>query len=268
MKRTHALTIVIVAFCAVIHGVARAGLDQAEAAKIAQNPIANLISVPLQNNVNFNMGPERETQNVLNVQPVIPFSLSENWNLVTRTIVPVISNPAFSPDGSRTSGIGDALFTAFFSPAHTSGWIWGIGPAIQAPTHSAELGNDNWGAGPSFAILHLAPGNPWVAGVLINNIWSVGNSDPREYNHGLVQPFVNYNLAKGWYLTSSPIITVDWKARGSEQWTVPVGGGVGKLAHLGPLPVNLQLAGYYNIAKPDYGANWQLRAQVQFLFPK
>ena len=267
MNRIAVLTIAI-GLSAAIHGIARADEDQSEAAKIAQNPIANLISVPLQTNTNLNYGPERETQDVLNVQPVIPFSLSENWNLVTRTIVPVISNPAFSADGSRTDGIGDVLFTAFFSPAHASGWIWGAGPAIQVPTHSADLGNDNWGVGPSFAILHLAKGNPWVVGVLINNVWSVGNSDPRDYNKGLVQPFINYNLAKGWYLVSSPIITVDWKARGSQQWTVPAGGGVGKLAHLGPLPVNLQLAGYYNVAKPDFASNWQVRTQVQFLFPK
>jgi hypothetical protein len=126
-----------------------ADTGEADAAKLAQNPIASVISVPFQNNANLNVGPERDTQNVLNVQPVVPFSLSQNWNLITRTIIPVISNPAAAPGDSRTNGIGDVLFSAFLSPTHSSGWIWGVGPAIQAPTHRDEkLGNDNWGLGP------------------------------------------------------------------------------------------------------------------------
>jgi DNA-binding CsgD family transcriptional regulator len=192
-----------------------ADTGEADAAKLAQNPIASVISVPFQNNANLNVGPERDTQNVLNVQPVVPFSLSQNWNLITRTIIPVISNPAAAPGDSRTNGIGDVLFSAFLSPTHSSGWIWGVGPAIQAPTHRDEkLGNDNWGLGPTFVVLHLEKGSPWVYGVLANNVWSVSNSGSHPYK-GLVQPFINYNMPKGWYLVSSPIVTVDWKARGT-----------------------------------------------------
>jgi hypothetical protein len=255
-----------------LQSAANADTEATDAAKLSQNPVANVISVPFQNNANLNAGPERDTQNVLNVQPVIPLSLSENWNVITRTIVPLISSPALAPGESRTNGVGDALFTAFLSPAHPRGWIWGVGPAIQAPTHSNDkLGNNNWGAGPSFVVLHLEKGSPWVYGVLLNNVWSLDSSDSRDsraYSHGLMQPFVNYNMAKGWYLVSSPIVTVDWKARGSQQWTVPVGGGAGKIVHWGHVPVSLQLAGYYNVAKPDDGPNWQVRAQAQFLFPK
>jgi hypothetical protein len=248
---------------------ARADTGASDQAKQAQNPIADLISVPFQNNTNLNAGPERGTLNVLNVQPVIPLSLNSDWNLITRTILPVISSPPASLLGSRTSGLGDLVFSAFFSPAASQGWIWGVGPAIQAPTHSsAALGNNNWGLGPTFVVLHLERGSPWVYGVLLNNIWSISTSGSHAYNNGLMQPFVNYNMGRGTYLVSSPIVTVNWTAAGSQQWTVPVGGGIGKIVHLGRLPVNMQLSGYYNIARPTEGPNWQIRSQVQFLFPK
>ena len=107
-------------------------------------------------------------------------------------------------------------------------------------------------------------------GVLVNNVWSLtSNKQGGSYNNGLIQPFINYNLPDGAYLTTAPIITVNWKEdRTTQQWTVPIGGGVGKIFHLGKLPVNTQISAYYNVVKPDFGANWQIRAQVQFMFPK
>ena len=249
--------------------VAAADTSPDDIAKVAQNPIASVISVPFQNNTNLNVGPEAGALNVLNVQPVVPLSLNENWNVITRTIVPVISSPTPAADETRTNGIGDTLFTAFLSPAHSAGWIWGVGPAIEAPTHSdSSLGNGNWGLGPSFVVLHLEKGSPWLYGVLVNNVWSVSHSGSRSYSNGVMQPFINYNIRNGWYLVSSPIVTVDWKAPGNQQWTVPLGGGFGKIVHLGRLPVNLQLAGYYNVASPAEGPNWQIRTQLQLLFPK
>jgi hypothetical protein len=152
-------------------------------------------------------------------------------------------------------------------PGH---FIWGVGPVVQIPTNSnSDLGNKNWGLGPSVVALHLEKGDPWVYGVLVNNIWSLSsNRQGGSYNNGLIQPFVNYNFDGGFYLTSAPIITADWKAESSQRWVVPVGGGVGKIFHLGRLPVNTQLSAYYNVVTPDNGANWQIRAQVQFMFPK
>jgi hypothetical protein len=248
---------------------ARAEMSAEELAKLAQNPVGNLISVPFQNNTNFNFGPEKGTQNILNIQPVIPIEISKDWNIITRTILPVISQPSLGPGDSRTNGVGDLQFTAFLSPANPGEWIWGAGPIIQAPIHSDDLGNDHWGLGPSFVVLHLAKGDPWVYGVLLNNVWSVGSGNGQpSYNNGLIQPFVNYNFPEGLYLTSSPLLTVDWKASGSQQWTVPLGGGVGKIFHFGKLPVNTQISAYYNVARPDNAANWQLRAQVQLMFPK
>ena len=253
-----------------VAGSARADLSEEELAKLAQNPVGNLISVPFQNNTNLNFGPEKGTQNVLNIQPVVPISISDDWNVITRTILPVISMPSLGPDTGSLNGIGDTQFNAFLSPAKPGEWIWGAGPIVQLPTDSnAELGNKNWGLGPSFVVLHLEKGDPWVYGVLANNVWSLtSNKQGGAYNNGLIQPFVNYNFEGGLYLTSSPIATVNWKAEAGQRWTVPIGGGVGKIFHFGKLPVNAQLSAYYNVVKPDFGSNWQIRAQIQLMFPK
>ncbi len=112
-------------------------------------------------------------------------------------------------------------------------------------------------------------GDPWVFGALLNNVWSLGtNAYAPAYSNGLLQPFVNYNFEGGLYLVSSPIITMSWLAPVAQQLTLPLGGGVGKIFHLGKLPVNAQLSAYYNVVRPDFGPDWQLRAQVQFMFPK
>ena len=140
----------------------------------------------------------------------------------------------------------------------------------RLPDSNAELGNKNWGLGPEFVILHLEHDDPWVYGAIVNNIWSLtSNKQGGSYSNGLIQPFLNYNVpdGDGLYFTSSPILTVDWNANG-QRWTVPLGGGVGKIFHLGKLPVNTQISAYYNAVKPDFGSNWQIRAQVQLMFPK
>jgi hypothetical protein len=260
----------VAAAAALTAATAHAELSAEELAKLAQNPVGNLISVPFQNNTNLNFGPEKGTQNILNIQPVIPVEINKDWNIITRTILPVISQPALAAGESRVNGIGDTQFTAFLSPANPGKWIWGVGAVVQLPTHSNDaLGNDNWGLGPSFVVLHLDKESPWVYGVLVNNVWSVGSrGDSPSYNNGIIQPFLNYNLPGGAYLTTSPVLTVDWKADSSQRWTVPLGGGIGKIFHFGKLPVNMQVAAYYNVVKPDDGANWQIRAQAQFMFPK
>lgn len=265
-----AARVAVVAAAALVAVTAHAAMSAEELAKLAQNPVGNLISVPFQDNVNLNSGPEKGTQNVLNIQPVIPIEITKDWNIITRTILPVISQPAMYSGDSRINGIGDLQFSAFLSPANPGEWIWGAGAIAQAPTHSnGALGNDNWGLGPSFVLLHLAKGDPWVYGFLVNNLWSLSTSSGApSYSNGLVQPFLNYNFEGGTYLTSSPILTVNWKADSSNQWTVPVGGGIGHIFHFGKLPVNAQVSAYYNAVRPDYGANWQIRAQVQFMFPK
>ena len=141
---------------------------------------------------------------------------------------------------------------------------------FQLPTHNnAELGNDNWGGGASFVVLKMEKSSPWVYGVLANNVWSLtDDKNGGSYNNGLINPFIHYNFKDGLYLTSSPNITVNWDARSENKWTVPMGGGVGKIFHFGKLPVNSQIAAYYNVEKPEFAADWQIQVQVQLMFPK
>ena len=190
----------------VVAGSARAEMSAEELAKLAQNPVGNLISVPFQDNLNLNSGPLARNQNVLNIQPVIPIDFSPDWNIITRTIIPVISQPALDPSGSRINGIGPVQISAFLSPANpTNGTIWGIGAITQLPTATNSiLGSNQWGLGPTFVILKLEKGNPWVYGVLVNDVWSVGYGPGGSYNNLLMQPFVNYNFKGGAYLTSAP----------------------------------------------------------------
>ncbi len=206
-----------------------------------------------------------DQQNILNIQPVWPFELNEDWNLITRTILPVVSQPAFTPAQDREFGLGDTVFTAFFSPKDSGEWIWGVGPALLLPTSTDDrLGAGEWGAGPSAVVLTIR--GPWVVGSLFSNVWSFTGDE--QVNLFTWQPFVNYNLDDGWYLTSIPLITANWEADSSDTWTVPLGGGVGKVFRIGKQPMNVSAAAYYNVAKPDFGADWQMRFQVQFLFPK
>ena len=239
--------------------------DTQELARAAQNPVASMISLPFQNNTNFNFGPLEKTQNVMNIQPVIPFDLTDDWNLITRTIVPVISQPAFTDTQDREFGLGDTLFSAFLSPRDSGEWIWGVGPAVLVPTSTDDrLGAGDWAAGPSGVLLTMQ--GPWVVGSLFSNIWSLDSDD--DINVFTWQYFVNYNMDGGWYLTSAPIISANWEADSDNRWTVPVGGGLGKIFRIGNQPVNASAQAYYNVETPDNGADWQLRLQFQFLFPK
>ncbi len=191
--------------------------------------------------------------------------------MITRTILPLVWQPGYVEGQGTTYGLGDLQFSAFLSPSEPvpGGLIWGVGAIVQAPTDTHDLGNKNWGLGPTAVVLRLDKGSPWVYGVLVNNVWSLTSSQRGgSYSNFLLQPFVNYNLPGGTYFNSAPIITTNWKADRGQQWTVPLGLGVGHIFHLGRLPLKAQIGAYYNVVKPDDGANWQLRAQVQLMFPK
>jgi hypothetical protein len=241
-----------------------------ELAKKTQNPVADLISIPFQSNFNFGQGPSNVTQYIMNVQPVIPISLNKDWNLITRTILPIINQPSIAPHAPNAFGLGDLNPTFFFSPAKSTGFIWGVGPTVTLPTATNSLlGGGKWDAGPA-AVALLIEG-PWVVGALVNQQWSFAGWGQRDVSAMLIQPFINYNFSGGLYLTSAPIITADWETASSQhRWTVPVGGGVGKLWRVGKvgLPVNTQLQAFYNLEHPNSAADWQLRFQVQFLLPK
>ena len=241
-------------------------VDEGDLARAAQNPVGDLISLPFQNNTNSDVGPTERTQNVLNIQPVWPISLSSRWNLITRTILPVISQPA--PGTERTNGIGDLNFTGFISPKKPGKVIWGAGPALVFPTASDEvLGSEKWSAGASLVTLSMT--GQWVVGALLSNVWSVAGEDDRaDVNSLLFQYFANFNFPSGWYLTSSPILTANWEAPSDERWTIPFGGGFGKVFAVGRLPVNMVTQLFYNVETPTNGARWQWRFQVQLMFPR
>jgi hypothetical protein len=242
--------------------------DGEDLAKAAQNPVASLISFPLQNNTNFAVGPFNRTQNVLNIQPVIPISLSENWNLITRTIWPVIWQPNAGQNTQGTFGFGDLNPSFFFSPAKPGKLIWGIGPAFVLPTATADqLGQGKLSLGPTFVAL-TTPGH-WVIGALMNNVWSIAGTGSRpDVNQFLLQWFVNYNMKKGWYIVTGPIVTADWKATNGGRWVVPFGGGLGRITRIGHQPVNITAQFYGNSVHPAGGSPWSMRLQIQFLYPR
>ena len=256
--------------------------EEGSLAKAAQNPIASLISLPIQWNstpstqwapnvtipshTNFKAN---QTQNVVNVQPVIPFKVSEGLTLVTRTIVPFISQPWAR--GTSIQSLGDINPSVFFVPTLKGNFTVGVGPTMVIPSATDNrLSSKRWSAGPTGVLVYTK--GPIVAGGLINNIWSFSGEAGRDVNKMLIQPFLNYNLPKGWYLTSSPIITANWNQAENKGWTVPVGAGVGRVFVLGTQPVNASLSAYYNAVKPEVAGqtligDWTFRAQVQFLFP-
>ena len=256
----------------------------------AQNPIGDLISLPFQNNTNFDIGHSDNTQNVLNIQPVYPIHLNQTWNLITRPILPVIYQPPFfsgrelqaieaiaGPQiGDTEFGLGDLTPELFFSPRKPiqlgpgTSLVWGVGPAFQLPTATDEvLGTGKWSAGPGFVVFLSDETLHVTTGFLILNLWSfAGDEDRANVNAMTLQPFLNYNLPKGWYLTTSPLITANWEADDDNRWTVPIGGGIGRIFKIGHQPINANIAAYYNVVTPDEtGANWQLRTQWTFLFP-
>jgi hypothetical protein len=249
-------------------GTSAATGDTEAVAKAAQNPVASLISVPLQNNTAFGTGPYDRTQNVLNVQPVIPIGISETWNLIVRVIQPIVWQPSVNQNSQGWFGFGDMNPTFFFSPAKPHKLIWGVGPTFVIPTATSDqLGQGKLSIGPGVVLL-TTPGH-WVIGTLINNVWSVAGSGSRPpVNQMVLQWFVNYNLKKGWYLATSPIVTADWRASGGNQWVIPLGGGVGRIMRLGSQPVNLLAQLYGNAVYPTGSSPWGMRLQIQFLYPK
>ena len=239
--------------------------DTEALAKAAQNPVADMISIPFQDNIGLGYGPgNKDTQNVLNIQPVIPLHITENWNLITRTVLPIVTQPSFS-GGSSTTGLGNLSMTAFLSPRSPGALTWGVGPVATFPTAtSPSLGSQStWGLGPSAVALAM-PGS-WVVGVLVSQVWSVAGASASQM---LIQYFVNYNFTEsGWYLTTSPILTADWKAASGQKWVVPFGAGGGRIFRIGKLPFNGNVSAYYNAVRPDIGPEWTLRVQLAILLP-
>ena len=238
----------------------------AELAKKLQNPVASLISVPIQNNWDFGIGPANAMRYTANVQPVIPFSLTEDWNLITRTIVPFIYAESPFKGGSAKSGLGDIVQSYFFSPKEPTGggWIWAVGPVFLWPTATdSALGAGKWGAGPTALLLKQDSG--WTYGVLVNHLWSYAGWGDNNVNATFVQPFLSYTTKKFTTFGVNTESTYDWE---NHQWTVPLIGSVSQLVKIGKQPVQFSLGARYYAEKPANGPDWGLRFAVTFLFPK
>jgi len=242
----------------------------------AQNPVASMYSVPTKLTVDFG-APNGEAV-FFNVNPVIPVTLG-NWNLISRAIIPALVSvdgviggtpeiPEGAPGDDRKTGLGDINYSLFFSPADSKGPIWGIGPSLSLPTATDDqLGSGKWSAGPTGVALWQPKWGTF--GSLVRQIWSfAGDSDRADVNQFMIEPFCMYNLPNGWYLMTDMIITANWDARSSETWTVPIGGGFGKLFAIGKQPINANLQAYYMVEKPDIAPDWNMALTFTFLFPK
>ena len=239
----------------------------AELAKQLSNPVAALISVPMQSNFDYGAGPDGDGfQYKLNIQPVIPITLNDDWNLISRTIVPYVYQDKWINTSSQ-SGLSDTVQSLFFSPKEptSGGWIWAVGPVFLLPTATDDLlGTEKWGAGPTALVLKQE--NGWTYGVLANHLWSfAGNSNRAEVDATFLQPFLTYTTKKQTTYGLNTESTYDWI---NSQWTVPLNLSISQLLKIGGKPVSLMLGGRYYAEKPDNGPDWGLRFQITLLFPK
>jgi hypothetical protein len=187
---------------------------------------------------------------------------------ITRTIIPVGYQPSFTDSSGGVFGLGDVDFSAFFAPPSRGNVTVGIGPDFLLDTATHEsLGTGKWSIGPA-AVVVWTPGK-FLVGGLLKHFWSfAGDGDRADVNLSIGQPFISYNLPKGWYIATAPLITANWEATSGNVWTVPVGGGFGRVFALSGQKINSQLQAFYNVVHPDAGPDWSLRFQIQLLFPR
>ncbi len=251
-----------------VHPTSDAAAKQLALAKASQNPLATMVSLPFQSNINFNIGPNNQTQNVLNIQPVIPFELNDDWNIIQRTILPVTTQPTyFTGDGKKT-GLGNTSVVAYLSPkASYHGINWGISPLLMLPASNTALGTKEWGYGISAVALTM-PGK-WLIGGLFNQVWAPSGNNSAQINLTSFQYFINYNLPDGWYISSAPTMNYNNRAEAGDRWTVPVGIGGGKVFHYGKQAMNISLRAYKTVVKPNANSSdWTLQTQFTLMFPK
>jgi hypothetical protein len=239
--------------------------DDADLAQKLANPVADLISVPVQSNYDFGIGPGDGTKWTTNIQPVIPFDISRDWNVISRTILPVIDQQGITPGGTAdASGLGDTLQSFFFSP-QSSTPIWVIGPAILIPTATDDLlGGQQWSAGPTAVV--LKQDGPWTYGALANHLWNfAGDDDAGDVNVTFFQPFVSYITSTKTTFTLNAESSYDWS---NEQWNLPLNFVVSQLLKIGEQPLQIFAGARYYLETPEGGPDWGLRLGVTFLFPK
>jgi hypothetical protein len=241
-------------------------VDATALAKQSQNPVGNLVSLPFQ--FNFNTGGDLGEQTLLNVnfQPVIPFRVTDRWNVIARTIVPLDSVPGEA--GTRFSGVGDIQLQLFVTPARPPDIIWGLGAAFSFPTATVDpIQSGTWAAGPSLVLVKMT--SSLVLGGLISQIWPLADAgDAPETNLLTVQPAINFNFGHGWAIAFSPVITANWDAPAGDRWTVPVGLGLTRTTVFNRRPMNLGITYNYYLEHPAGTAGEQVRFAVTLLYPR
>lgn len=249
-------------------GSARAQEDPAALAKELSNPIASLISVPFQWNYNDNLGPVKGgDQYYVNLQPVIPVPLSEEWTMISRTILPIVSQHDIFPGAGSQFGFGDITQSLFFSPKpEPGGLIWGVGPVFNIPTATDDLlGSSHFGVGPTGVFLWQGSG--WTIGILANQVWTVGDTPAdEEIDQAFLQPFVSYTTPSAWTFTLNTESTYNWL---NNEWSVPINGMISKLVTIDKQPVSIGGGVRYWADSPEGigPEGWGARAVVTFLFP-
>jgi hypothetical protein len=240
--------------------------DHTALAKQTQNPLGSLIGIPFQWNGNMNTGPDSSrTTTEIKLEPAVPLGISEDWNMIVRLVLPITFQPV--TDDGHLGGFGDSNLSFFFTPKKPGALIWGVGPSFLLPTATEpQLGTGKWSAGPTVVVLAM-PGK-WVVGTLLTQLFSIAGDSERESVSSLSwQYFINYNLPKGWAITSSPTMSVNWNAEGGAEWTVPIGGGIAKVTHLGPQHLKLSGQVFGNVARPDGAAGWAWQFTVEPVWP-
>jgi hypothetical protein len=236
-------------------------------AKKLSNPIANLVSVPFQYNYNEGFGDGQGQQNYINIQPVIPISLGENWNMISRTILPVVNNTGFYPDAPDQTGLGNITQSFFFSPKQPTkgGLIWGIGPVLQIPTATDGIAPNQWGAGVTGVALKQSHG--WTVGLLANHVWSLNKETQYgEQSNTYLQPFVSFTTPKATSFGLNTESTYNWE---TEEWSVPINLTVSQIIKVTGKPVQLTAGVRYWADSPETGPDgWGARLAVTYLFPK
>lgn len=232
-------------------------------ARSVHNPFDDFVTVPIQATTGFNMGPDHSTGESVNVQPVIPFSLNSQWDLIARPSLSI----AYTPSPRAQTGLTDLQTSFFLTPYNVGEWIWGVGPIVQYPTaSSSELGSGQWAAGPTAALVYSK--GAWFAGVLGYQLMSfAGNRSRGSINQTYIEPNVSYNFESGWFVECDPQMTFNWTADEADGWTIPMGADAGKSFRLGSRGVSLQAGAYYLLQQPQGAPEWVFRVQTTIQFP-